>query len=574
MAYYENDRFNELLKGDYDVIFGSDYTASRDVFEKSSLSPFTFAALPSLFVGMVFGGNIPYPSCVENLDYSSELCQGVKICVKEGTTFEDVLVSLFPPEVIVTVETNDALVPGLELGICNVIAQYPHQLQHSVVAADGYTGNSTSYEVTTTTFTKSFETWVTRPDDRVWSQFVKWVMEALVQAEENDITRGSSYQMSKTNVFGEEFQDMFRNAVEAVGNYGNLWDDMPFPRTGLNLVNDGSTGLILSMDLGKVHDEGPSPSPHGTIQRILNRGYLKCGCLVNEGVASHNETSSSWNGFDVDMCISIAAAIFEGEPKIQIVPVTFPERFTALQGGAVDVTFSTTRTLEREVKYPGTGGTAFDFSPIYFYDGLVFSGEMPYGKCANDLNFFDGDCRDTKICITQGSTWLDTLLGPLDVPEANLVIVLSFEEGLEKHVSGECTVLTGEIAWLKPSTIQGAGYPLDSTEYFFGTKTYTKEPLAAITRSDDSQFSDFVRWVFYGLFHAEEKEITKEKYEDMPSTNLFGSELSSFWKDSIKAVGNYGEIFERNLGGFLSREGFNLLNSQNGPQLYACPGTV
>ena len=101
------------------------------------------------------------------------------LCLQDGTTFQDVFKDLFPPEVIVTVETNDALVPALESGLCNVIAQYPHTLQHSFVAAEGFTGDLSVYEVTNKTLTKSFETWMTTEKDREWSQFVKWVMEGM-----------------------------------------------------------------------------------------------------------------------------------------------------------------------------------------------------------------------------------------------------------------------------------------------------------------------------------------------------------------------------------------------------------
>ena len=523
---------------------------------------------------MVFGGVAPFPSCAEDLDYFSERCLQLKICVRRGTTFEDAVHEHFPAVRVVTVSSNDALFESIDQGLCNVIVHYPHILQYSAMQAEGYQGDSSSYEVTTKTYTKSFETWMTRPDDRVWSQFVNWVMEALVQAEESGVSKASSWQMSKTFVFGEQYQDMFRNAVGAVGNYGDLWNNMPFSRSGLNLVNDGSSGRILSMDLGAIRDEGPPPRKGGRIEGIRTRGVLRCGMLDNEGFASLDPATSTWSGMDIDLCKGIAGALFDGEGKIKIVPVSFSERFTSLEGGAVDVVFSVTRTLEREMKYPGTGGTAFDFSPIYFHDGLIFSGSMPHGKCAEDLNFSDLGCRTTKICVPQGTTWLNTMLGPLDIPELNMLFTDSTEDSFLKHVAGDCNAIAGEIGWIKPTNLRHYGYPLDSTDYYFGTKTYTKEPLGAITRPDDSQFSDFVRWIMYGYFYAEEKGITKSSSEAMPLTNLFGDILTNMWQDSIKVVGNYGEIFERNLGGLLKREGYNKLNDGNGPQLYACPGTI
>ena len=609
MAYFESDRFNEMKSGSYDVNFGSDYTASRDIFEvfyccvtivpfkscvllilcfyclecfgrkrkKTSESPFSFAALPSILTGMVFGGITPFPSCAEDIDYVSESCVNLKICVTGGTTFEDVLRELFPAVRIAVVPSNDELVTAIGRGLCNVIAHYPHIVEHSAVQAGGYLGDASTYEVTTKAYTKSFESWLTRPGDRVWSQFVNWVMEALVQAEEAGVVKASSYQMAKTFVFGEEFQDMFRNAVDAVGNYGDLWDSMPFPRTGLNFVNDGSSGRILSMDLGTIGDNGPPPHSDGRIEAIRARGFLRCGVVDVKGFASLDEATSTWSGMDIDLCKGIAAALFDGEAMIKPVLVSYAERFTSVEGDAVDISFYVTRTLEREVKYPGTGGTAFDFSPIYYYDGLIFVGSMPYAKCAEDLDFSAINCRVTKICVAQSTTWLDAMLGSLDIPSENMLVTEDSNDSFAKHVAGECNVLAGETgshnALMLTSLLQ-AGYPLNSTEYYFGTKTYTKEPLAVISRSDDSQFSDFVRWIMYGYFHAEEKGITKETFQAMPLTNLIGDTLTHMWQDSIKAVGNYGEIFERNLGGVIKREGFNLLNDNSGPQLYASPGTI
>ena len=473
---------------------------------------------------------------------------------------------------VVVVEEDP--VPLFEDGICNVMALTPVELDYSVIEAKGFTGGPSNYAVSEVTFTKSFETWMTRSDDRVWSQFVNWVMEALVQAEEAGVTSDTSYRMKGTIAFGMEYQDMFRKAVRAVGNYGDLWAGMPYPRRGLNLVNDGTSGLIQSMDLGSIGSKGPSPHAMGTIRSILDRGYLRCAVFPNEGFGVLNKTTSEWSGMDVDLCKGIAAAIFEGETKIEIVQVTAAERFTALEAQSVDVSFLVTRNLERQVKFVGTGGRAYDFTPIYFYDGMKFFGSMPNAKCAEDLDFFEDECLDTKICVLQGTTWLDAAIQVLSIPEEHLVITDTLDEVFEKHVRGECNVVAGETTTVTIRKLREAGYPIDSTEYYFGEQVFTKEPLGAISRDDDSQFSDFLRWVVYGFFYAEEEGITQERYEDMPVTNLFGDGLSHMWLNSVKAVGNYGEIYERNLNRIFPRSGYNLLNTDKGPQLYASPGTI
>ena len=97
-----------------------------------------------------------------------------------------------------------------------------------------------------------------------------------------------------------------------------------------------------------------------------------------------------------------------------------------------------------------------------------------------------------------------------------------------------------------------------------------------MTNADDSQYSDFLRWIIYAYFYAEEKGITQTNSMNMPHTRLFGDDesLQDMWRNAIKAVGNYADIYERNLQGIIPRSGFNLLNDLKSPQLYAAPGTA
>ena len=116
--------------------------------------------------------------------------------------------------------------------------------------------------------------------------------------------------------------------------------------------------------------------------------------------------------------------------------------------------------------------------------------------------------------------------------------------------------------------------PEELQPFHSGQNFHTKEPLGAMSRSDDPQFSDFLRWITYAIIYAEEEGITKETSERMPTTNLFGEDLTNIFRDSIKAVGNYEEVFERNLGGLLPRTTVNTINRSNGPHMYALLGTI
>lgn len=439
----------------------------------------------------------------------------------------------------------------------------------------GFTGDAANYEVGSRLYAKSFETWITRTDDRVWSMFTSWVFEALVQAEESNITQSTSDLMGTSDVFGEQFENMFRRAVAAVGNYGELWErNLPFTRSGMNLINDGSSGGMISYDFGRVSDIGPGPSTTSAIRSIVARESLRCG-IVGEsfGFAEYDTQTRTWSGFDVDLCRGIAAALFDGDDsKMVISLVSVANRFTKIINGDVDIVPSSTRTLEREVNF-GVNNDAFDFSPVYFHDGLIFAGEMPYAKCAENQDFTNDTCTGIKICVPRGSTWEILLEKTLGIEEEYVLATNNFADSIQLHLAGVCNVVVGESGRLHKQSLKAAGHLL-SEDYYVGTQKFNKEPICLMHRSDDPQFSDLIKWIMFGFFYAEENGITSANFFDMPETMLFGSDLAKFWQHAIRRVGNYGEIYERNLGQVVPRTGLNLLNDLSTPQLFAAPGTV
>ena len=462
----------------------------------------------------------------------------------------------------------DSDVPLLRQGECNVFAATRYEVLEENVVRLGY-DLSVGFKVGDRMHSKSFETWMTRSADRQWTKMTSWIFEALIQAEESGIGIASAGLMQATNVFNDakySFDNLFRNAVGANGNFGEIWDKtMPFSRPAMNTVCDGSSGLIVSMDFGAYGDYGDRPSQGGQIERIIQRGALVCAIDPAPGFAEFNEQTNSWTGLEVDLCKAIASAIFVGQARVDFVTLSTSEVFTGVKAGEIDLATGKTRTLEREIKHASSGGFAFDFSPPYFYDGMIFAGFEPFGRCAANLSF-DGPCEETVICVSEITTWYDALIA-LGVPTKNIKLTTSSSEGLKQHLAGECNALVYESHKLNQT--------LSSMEnYFVGTEKYTKEPLSMMHRSDDQQFSDLIRWIIYGLFYAEERDITSGTSLSMPATNLFGSELTGIWQNSVKQSGNYGEIFSRNLDGLVVREGLNLLNRLDGPQLCASPGTA
>lgn len=524
--------------------------------------------MPYYSTGLSFAGIPQFVECADNYDYISSACQGIKICVSASSSWYDLVRDIFPLEKIIGTEGFDGSIPALRDGLCNVFGATGAELAQENVERLGY-NMSLGYAVGDRIHSKSFETWMTRSADRLWTKMTSWVFEALVQAEESGISQLDAGLMKATPVFNDAtfvFDDLFQRAVAANGNFGEIWENrMPFPRPVMNHVCNGTSGLIYSMDFGAFKDLGDRPSPGGHIERILKRGALVCAVSQVKGFAEFNDQTNSWVGFEVDICRAVAAAIFNGPPKVDFVTRSTSELFSGVKSGSIDISTGRTRTLEREIKHGSTGGFAFDFSPPYFFDGMIFGGYEPHGQCAANLDF-DGACADTLICVTAGTTWQDAVIA-MEIPNENIKLTTSSADALEKHLARECNAIAIESNRLDPT--------LKATEgYFVGTEFHTKDPLSLMHRSDDQQFSDLIRWIIYGLFYAEENGVTKETSIDMPTTNLFGSELTGIWQNSIRESGNYGEIFSRNLDGLVVREGLNLLNRLDGPQLCASPGTA
>jgi general L-amino acid transport system substrate-binding protein len=440
-------------------------------------------------------------------------------------------------------------------------------LDYDIAKAQGFEGDEASYEIGSNLFTKSFETWLTRRDDRVWSKFTSWLLEALIEAEESGITKSTSDQMATTEAFGPEFRNMFQNAVNAVGNFGDMWEPIASLRIGKNSLNDGTSGLLLSMDMGNIDTVNEDGIQGFLMRQILVNGQIKCGVVQKPGFALYNETTGSWTGLEIDICKGISAALFRGEIKMEVVELDFGHSFYALTNETVDVMFGFTRTMEREVNYAGS--ESYDFSPPYFHDGLIFAGPLPHGKCAEDQNFGE-NCTGTVVCVPVAE------LGSLNIPVDNMIVATSIEDAILKHTRGECNAIAGAMSVLDKNKLEDAGYQFGSGEYYIGKRRYTKQPLSVVSRSIDSQFSDFLRWIIYGFIYAEETGIKQSNAALMPQVFLFGDAYSgvpNMWRDSIGAVGNYGTMYESNLEGIVAREGLNLLNDGGG-QVYAYPGTL
>jgi len=346
---------------------------------------------------MVFAGIPEYAECADTLNAT---CAGVRVCVVDGSTYVDRVAELLPDASLTVAPTMDAFYQRLRDGLCNVLAGDQFEVSQSAVEQNGYFGE---YSVGETLFSKEPLALVTTEEDPTWSDFVNWVVQGLLAAEEQEFTQERANFFTEDPVFGDEFGSMFINALSEVGNYEEMVSGTdtnfagketsithePFflqyerhlapivPRTDANAINDGTSGLLFAMPFGDMTSSGPNPVG-GTLQEISDRGFLRCGITRRALFAQLDTASQVWSGLDVDFCKALSAAIFDGVTSsvvYSVLPAT--DRFVALATGQVDVLSRiTTVTLSRDVNEPSSG-VGFSFSQPDFYDGLSFGGIPP-----------------------------------------------------------------------------------------------------------------------------------------------------------------------------------------------------
>lgn len=222
---------------------------------------------------------------------------------------------------------------------------------------------------------------MTRDGDAEFSDFVNWIVQSLIAAEEQGITQSNADSFTESTLFGEDYQDMFIDAIRAVGNYAEMYErnlEPIIPRAAANTLNQGDTGLVYAFPFGKPAINGPVPVSGGTLETIVSRGHLRCGITRRAVFAVFDNGDQEWRGLDVDFCKAVSAAIFNGVTNTivyQVLPAT--ERFKTLQEGGVDLLARiTTVTMERDV-YEPNAEAGFSFSQPNFYDGLSFGGIPP-----------------------------------------------------------------------------------------------------------------------------------------------------------------------------------------------------
>jgi general L-amino acid transport system substrate-binding protein len=317
------------------------------------------------------------------------------------------------------------------------------------------------------------------------------------------------------------------------------------------------------------------PASGATLDEVKSRGHLKCG--IDGGLPGFSAPNDKGEmvGMDADFCKALAAAIFSDATKIKFTNLTAKERFTALTSGEIDVlSRNTTDTLTRDATL------GLNFTYYNYIDGQGFLVKNALGvKSAKELN-------GAAVCVQAGTT---TELNLADYFRTNNmqfkpVVYDTSVQTREGFDGGSCDVLTSDKSQLAAIRTELK----DPKGASILPETISKEPLGPAVRQGDDQWRDIVLWTLYAIINAEELGVTSKNVDELKAKTdnpnirrLLGTEdkmgenlgLSSSWAaDAVKAVGNYGEMYERNITPLgLERKGsVNELWSKGGV-LYAPP---
>jgi len=286
------------------------------------------------------------------------------------------------------------------------------------------------------------------------------------------------------------------------------------------------------------------------LKTVKDRGMLSCGVSGGLPGFSNPDDKGNWTGLDVDVCRGIAAAIFDDPTKVKFVPLSAKDRFTALQSGEIDVlSRNTTWTLSRDTSLGA------NFTGVSYYDGQGFLAKKSLKvNSALELN-------SASVCVQTGTTTEQNLA---DYFKGNnmkyeVIAFADANETVKAYESGRCDVFTSDVSQLYAQRLKLA----NPADHVVLPEVISKEPLGPMVRHGDDQWFDIVKWVLFAMVDAEELGVNQKNVDEMAKSDkpdlkrAFGTDgnlgeqlgLTKDWFARIvKAVGNYGEVYDRNVG--------------------------
>ncbi|MBX9776993.1 MAG: amino acid ABC transporter substrate-binding protein [Xanthobacteraceae bacterium] len=342
------------------------------------------------------------------------------------------------------------------------------------------------------------------------------------------------------------------------------------------MVSARNARLILStLVLGGSILLAPAAASAQTLEKIKARGSVACGVNPSLLGFSSRDAQGNWTGFDIDLCRALAAAIFNDPSKVVFTPLGTAERLQALQADKIDVlSRNTTWTFAREA------ALKLNFAAVTYYDGQGFL--VRRDKNTTSALELDG----ASVCVQKGTT---SELNLADYFRTNnikyqLIALPDADQAVKAYDEGKCTVLTSDTSQLFAERLR-----LKSPDdHIVLPEIISKEPLGPYVRSGDNQWLSIVKWTHYAMINAEELGVGKQTIDealksDKPdvkrlvgTADNYGEQLglTNDWAVRIiRHVGNYGEVFERNVGTgsqLAIPRGINSLWSNGGIQ-YAPP---
>ena len=292
------------------------------------------------------------------------------------------------------------------------------------------------------------------------------------------------------------------------------------------------------------------PATAQTLNAVKERGVLLCG--VNEYLPgfSTKDAKGQWNGFDVDFCRAVAAAVFGDSGKVEFIELSVEDRFSALQSGKVDILSRTsTWTMAREVEF------RLIFPATTYYDGQGFMVRRSKGlQSALELD-------DAKVCVLEGTTSERNAADYLrsNSMKVDLVIGKNAIELMKAYEGGLCTALTDDVSLLYSMRLKVS----KPSNHVILPDLISKEPRGPAVRQGDDQWAVIVKWIHFAMINAEELGISSKNIDQALKSNnpairrLVGADgnlgekigLSNDWVVRVlRAVGNYRETFDRNIG--------------------------
>lgn len=307
---------------------------------------------------------------------------------------------------------------------------------------------------------------------------------------------------------------------------------------------------FLPLMIGAAMTVAATSASAGTLEDVKAKGFVQCG--VSQGLPgfSNPDAQGNWTGIDVDYCRGVAAAVFGDASAVKFTPLSAKERFTALQSGEIDIlSRNTTWTMTRDTQL------GLNFAGVDYYDGQGFMVKKELGvTSALELS-------GASVCTNTGTT---TELNVADYFRANnmpyeIVAFEKADEVVAAYDAGRCDVYTTDASGLYAQRLKLT----NPADHMVLPEIISKEPLGPVVRQGDDEWFNIAKWTLNAMINAEELGVTSANVDEMKGSDnpsvkrLLGVEgafgegigLSNDWAYNIvKMVGNYGEVFEANVG--------------------------